>query len=118
MGLHNNALGAHGEDLAVRYLQGKGLRVLERNWRCRFGEIDVVARDGETVAFIEVKTRRGLGYGYPIEAVTTQKQRRIRQLAALWREHTGTRGRARFDVVSVLLDGWNPPVLEHHEGVF
>jgi putative endonuclease len=116
---HNTELGARGEQLAIDYLRSRGLRVLCRNWRCRFGEIDVVARDGKTTAFIEVKTRSGLNYGLPIEAVTEAKRKRIRQLAMMWLRHFGGPwAPIRFDVVSVLLEPDARPFVAHHRGVF
>lgn len=116
---NNSVLGAHGEDLAVRFLEAAGMRVLCRNWRCRYGEIDVVAHDKAVTAFVEVKTRRGLGYGSGFEAVTVQKQRRLRQLAALWlTSRGGPWVPVRFDVVSVLVDGTREPVIEHRKGAF
>ena len=73
-----NELGFHGERIAAAYLSSSGLRLLDRNWRCREGELDIVARDGDALVFCEVKTRRGVGYGHPVEAVTHTKQRRLR----------------------------------------
>jgi putative endonuclease len=65
-----DALGKRGEDLAADYLRGAGLSIVERNWRCALGEIDVIARDGGETVFVEVKTRAGVGYGHPLEAIT------------------------------------------------
>ena len=73
-----------GEELAARYLAEQGWVVLDRNWRCTHGEIDLVARDGDCLVFCEVKTRRGLGYGSPTEAIAYAKLHRLRQLAAEW----------------------------------
>ena len=67
------ALGAYGEELAARHLRERGLVVLDRNWRCPLGEIDLVLRDGDTLVVCEVKTRSGVGYGTPHEAVTPAK---------------------------------------------
>ncbi|MFI5783655.1 YraN family protein [Nocardia sp. NPDC051570] len=115
----NLALGAHGEELAARYLRDAGMRIVDRNWRCRYGELDLIARDAAVTAFVEVKTRSGLSFGRPAEAVTWIKQQRIRQLAVLWlREHPGPWRRIRFDVVSVLLLPDREPVIEHLEAVF
>lgn len=77
-------LGALGEQLAVDYLTGLGWMVLNRNWRCRYGELDVIATDADAVVFVEVKTRTGDGFGGLPEAVTAQKVRRLRRLAGLW----------------------------------
>jgi putative endonuclease len=96
--------GRHGEVLAARWLADQGLTVVELNWRCREGEIDVVALDGDEVVFVEVKTRRGIGWGHPLEAVTPVKLARLRRLAGAWLEaHPGTGRRVRIDVVGVVL---------------
>ncbi|MTE12932.1 YraN family protein [Nocardia aurantiaca] len=113
------ALGAQGEELAARYLSEAGMQILARNWRCRFGELDVIAREGEVTAFIEVKTRRNLTCGPPEEAVTYLKQRRIRELAARWlREQDGSYQRIRFDVIAVLLRPGHAPDIRHLKAVF
>src|SRR5205085_1544696 len=81
-----------------------GLRVLDRNWRCREGELDIVARDGDALVFCEVKTRRGTGFGHPVEAVTPTKQRRLRTLAQRWlAAHDEHAPDLRFDVVGILV---------------
>jgi len=112
-------LGAWGEDLAVEYLEGSGLTILARNWRCRHGELDIVATDGQTVVFCEVKTRSGLGFGGPAEAVGWQKVRRIRLVAAAWLAEAG-RGwpDLRFDVVSIVCPRGQQPSVEHLRGAF
>jgi putative endonuclease len=95
-------LGADGEARAARWYEANGYVVLARNWRCKGGELDlVVARPGVLV-FVEVKTRRTARFGVPAEAVTIDKQRRIRRLAHAYVEATEARGRWRFDVVSIL----------------
>ncbi len=114
------ALGSWGEDVAVQHLQDQGYVVLARNWRCRDGELDVVALGGGVLAFVEVKTRSGLGYGDPAEAVTAQKARRIRGLAGRWLTECRPLGAfdLRFDVVGVLRQRTGPPVVTHLRGVF
>ncbi len=99
-------LGAAGEDLAAAWYEERGYEILERNWRRREGEIDLIVRRGRTVVFCEVKARRSDRFGSGAEAVRTAKQRRIRRLAARWlSELTPASGRARvevrFDVVSI-----------------
>jgi putative endonuclease len=97
------ALGAFGEDKAAAWYEANGYRVVARNWRCRDGELDIVARRGSTVVFCEVKTRASAAFGVPAEAVTAAKQRKLRALAVLWLRATGTRaGDLRFDVACVL----------------
>jgi len=99
-------LGAEGEALAARWYEENGYEVLDRNWRRREGEVDLIVRRGKTVVFCEVKTRSSDRFGTGAEAVTEAKQRRIRRLAARWlSELTPASGRARvearFDVVSI-----------------
>ncbi|MBM6588573.1 YraN family protein [Brevibacterium sp. RIT 803] len=83
-GMRQRALGQTGEDLAAEFLQQQGMVIIERNFRCPRGEIDIIARDGETIVFVEVKTRRTLALGSPLEAVTRAKLNRIRMLSAIW----------------------------------
>ena len=99
----NRTHGRFGEDKAARWYEAQGYRVLARNWRCREGELDIVARRGGTVVFCEVKARASAAYGVPAEAVTPAKQRRLRALAVLWLRATGERAAdLRFDVACVL----------------
>jgi putative endonuclease len=115
----NQAIGAYGERCAVRHLIGAGLRPVARNWRCRAGEIDVIAWDGPVLAFCEVKTRRGDTYGSPAEAIVPAKARRLRGLAVRWLAETGTTAdEVRFDVLSVRLSPAGPARVEHLKGAF
>ena len=97
-------LGAAGEEAVAAWYNREGYRVLDRNWRCAAGELDVVAGKGGVVVFCEVKTRSSTAFGVPAEAVTPTKQARLRHLAAQWlAEHRGSGYReVRFDVASVL----------------
>src|SRR5689334_1289141 len=98
-------LGQDGEDLAARHLIEAGMTVLDRNWRCREGELDIVARDSDgSVVFVEVKARSGTAFGEPAEAVGRIKARRIHGLAARWLAENKQHGfpAMRFDVVSVV----------------
>ena len=114
-----SALGAHGERIAVAYLTERGFAVLDRNWRCREGELDIVARDGDAIVFCEVKTRRAVGFGHPVEAVTPAKQRRLRLLAHRWlASHDEHAPDLRFDVVGVLVRGRGPAVVTHLPAAF
>lgn len=104
------ALGLEGETRACRALEARGYRVLQRRYRTRFGELDIVARHDQTVVFIEVKTRRGCAFGDPAGSVTTEKQRRLVAMAADYLARHGlTRSPVRFDVVSVSLGGGISP---------
>jgi putative endonuclease len=113
-----DALGRYGEDVAARHLIASGIVVLERNWRCAAGEIDIVGRDGQVLVICEVKTRRGVGYGSPLEAVTPRKVARLRRLAAQWLSERGVHpSSVRFDVVGVLQPGSGAARVEHVRGV-
>lgn len=117
-GCGKDALGAQGEQLAARRLAEAGLEVLERNWSCPDGELDIVARDGAVLVFCEVKTRSGRGFGSPFEAVTAAKARRLRRLASRWLSEHGHRyGSVRFDVVGVLCVPGECARVQHVRGV-
>jgi putative endonuclease len=97
------ALGTSGEDAVAGWYEARGYDVVARNWRCRFGELDLVLRRGRVIVFCEVKTRSSATFGAPVESVTRTKQMRLRQLAARWLdESTVPAGEIRFDVASVL----------------
>lgn len=113
-----DTVGRYGEDLAARYLSDHGLAVLERNWRCELGEIDIVAREGDTLVVCEVKTRRGLNYGSPLESITYRKLAKLRKLSGRWLHAHQLRPAAiRIDVVAVLFDHNTPPTVDHVRGV-
>ena len=119
--LAKDRLGSDGEDAAAAHLTAAGLTVLARNWRCRDGELDLVALDGRTVVFVEVKTRSGPAFGHPAEAVTWTKARRIRRLAAMWLQSerpAGDHAEVRFDVVCVVRGGGGALEVEHVPGAF
>lgn len=111
-------MGRYGEELAVRYLREQGMEVIERNWRCEHGEVDVVARDGDCLVICEVKTRRPSGFGDPVEAVTFAKAMRLRRLAGAYvSAHSVGLERVRIDVVGILCPPGSPPVVRHVVGV-
>lgn len=117
-----DVLGVAGEQIAADYLTAHGYEIAERNWRCRAGEIDIVARRGDTVVFCEVKTRSGVGFGSPLAAVTPVKAARIRRLALTWLGQQREAGRfdwvaLRFDVIGVLRTSGNFTI-EHVESAF
>lgn len=113
------ALGAYGERLAEQTLVAQGMVVVDRNWRCAEGEVDLILRDGADVVFCEVKTRRTSTFGAPAEAVVAAKVRRLRRLAARWLATTRIRPRdVRFDVVSVVCRPTADPQIDHVRGAF
>jgi putative endonuclease len=115
---HRSALGAYGELLAARHLTDQGMVLLDRNWRCDLGEIDLVLRDGRVLVVCEVKTRSTVAYGTPLEAVTEQKAARLRRLAARWLGAHGVHpDEVRIDLVGVLAERGAPAVLDHVRGV-
>lgn len=121
------ALGRFGEDLAARWLAVRGMAILERNWRCRAGEIDIVAREpGPAGALVvcEVKTRRAGTYQQPAAGLTPRQARRLRELAQRWlgqrwlvAHDAPPAGGVRIDLVGVVLPGRGAPVVEHLKGV-
>ena len=104
MGKHNET-GATGERLAEEYLLSKGYTLLHRNWRSARKEIDFIALHGDVLVFVEIKTRRGLGYGFPEEAVTPTKQMHLRAAASAFMEANPQYPSMRFDVLSIILKG-------------
>lgn len=117
---HNRAVGQRGESIAAAYLTRLGYRVIDRNWRTRIGEIDIVAEDAGSIVIAEVKTRTTAATGHPFEAITASKLARLRELARSWRlEHPETqRAPIRIDVLGVFLGGGTgEQVVEHVRGV-
>lgn len=116
-------LGRWGEDHAAVFLTGAGYTIVERNWRCAQGEIDIVAMDGNDTVFVEVKTRSGLRFGHPLEAITPAKLSRLRRLALAWcdahpvGEGFGRRG-IRIDAIAIVRRSGAMPVVEHVQRVF
>jgi putative endonuclease len=112
-------LGVRGEDFAVKYLEREGYEVIERNWRCKPREADIIANDGCTLVFCEVKTRRSLEKGFPEESVTKAKRRRYETIAAYYlSEHDLPSMRVRFDVISIIVTGERQAFLKHHRDFF
>lgn len=114
------ALGDYGERLAARYLSEHGMTIVDRNWRCVRGELDIVALDQGQLAFVEVKTRSTEAFGAPFEAVTRLKLARLRLLSGMWREAAEPGWRSvpgRIDVVSILRPRTGPARIEHLKDV-
>ncbi|MFC5338569.1 YraN family protein [Leucobacter denitrificans] len=106
---HNQVLGAKGEGFAEQYLLERGFHLIERNWRCRYGELDLIMREGKTTVAVEVKTRSGTGFGSPLEAITPQKVARLRRLLLEWsRERNVRGGRLRIDGIGITLQSNAP----------
>lgn len=119
MTTQRRAVGAYGERFAARYLKDQGLILLDQNWRCPDGEVDLILRDGHDIVFCEVKTRRGDRYGSPAEAIDRRKVRKLRGLAARWLAEAGIRPRAiRFDVVEVRPQPRGATRVEHIRSAF
>jgi len=111
-------IGKYGEDIAAKYLQDRGYQILDRNWRCGLGEIDLIAKDKNRLVFVEVKTRNGVGYGHPFEAITATKVSRMRKLVAQWciqNQQTGVK--VRLDAIAILIRSGRVAV-EHLKQVF
>lgn len=114
-----DGVGAYGERVAARALVDQGMQVLDRNWRGRAGELDIVALDGDEVVVVEVKTRSGASFGHPAEAVTPAKVARLRRLAAEWlAAHDRHPAGVRIDVVAVRRRRAGAALVEHVRGVF
>jgi putative endonuclease len=111
-------LGQQGEQLAADFLSAAGFELLDRNWRCKDGEIDIVAVEGRDLVVCEVKTRSTLRFGTPLEAITRHKAWRLRRLAALWlAQQSQGFDSIRIDAVSVLRTGPGEFSVEHVRGV-
>lgn len=115
----NLTIGERGESIAVTYLQGQGLSIVERNFRCVCGEVDIIARDGRAIVFVEVKCRNNDDYGPPQLAVTPFKQRQISKAALVWLSKRRLfEADARFDVVAIVLRDHDLPQIEHIRNAF
>lgn len=113
-------LGNRGERAACQFLRRQGYQILSRNCRSQWGEIDIIARDGDWIVFVEVKTRSSQNTGHPAEAVHQRKQRQLTKLALAWlKRRRLLNHRARFDVVAILWpDGAATPHIEHFANAF
>ena len=119
MTVDRKRLGERGEDAAAAFLERVGMTIVERNWRCPAGEIDIVALDGETIVLCEVKTRRSVTKGTPEEAVTPAKRRRYAKLAQAYLLHSGVEPVAvRFDVITLLVIAEDRALLRHLRAAF
>ena len=117
----NKGTGELGEEIAAQFLIAHGYRILERNFRCKGGEVDIIARDpgDKSLVFIEVKARRGLSYGVPQLAVTPFKQRQISKAALTWLSKNRLHDtNARFDVIAILLHTDGQHAIDHIKNAF
>ena len=115
----NFLFGNRGERLAAKTLKAKGYRILARNYRNRWGEIDIIAMDGDTIVFVEVKTRSQHTQGRPEEAVTPTKQRQITRAASAWlHSHKLDNHRCRFDVIAIVWRTGEAPQIDHFQSAF
>ena len=115
---HKDDLGRWGERVAGDYLATEGYEIIARGWRCPRGEIDIIARRGDSIAFIEVKTRRTVRYGHPLEAITPAKFSRLRVLAGEWCRSAGSStARIRIDGIGIVGDGVLIESLDHRQAI-
>jgi putative endonuclease len=112
------SIGALGEQMAARYLEMHGMRILARNWRHKFGELDLIAVDGTTLVAIEVKTRSSIAFGHPLEAITASKFGRIKALLAIWAgAHEPRLSELRVDAVGIVLGKPGEITIDHRAGI-
>jgi len=118
--MSNKSLGAYGESLAKQYLKNQGYRILDENFRNKLGEIDLIAQDGKTICFVEVKTRQSLDQGQPIESITPWKVRKLSQMATFYLKHKfhSIEILSRFDVISIVQNNTSLPSIQHIKNAF
>lgn len=126
---HNRTIGARGESIAAAFLEGIGYRIIDRNWHSRYGELDLVVADGDTLVAVEVKTRTGLGYGHPLQAITQRKADRLRRLLLDWCRTSAVNTGAvtgkprqwwedlRVDAIGIVLRHGASPSIDHLRGI-
>lgn len=114
---HNHTLGAAGEDLAATFLQQRGYTILDRNWRCSVGELDLVACTADRIVAVEVKTRQTGVCGHPFEAITPAKVARLYRLVRLWCEAAEAHGPVQVDAIAVSAPPDAPAVIEHLQAI-
>jgi putative endonuclease len=118
-GYHNKKLGLRGENAAARYLQARGMEILERNWVCPAGEADIIAEDGGEIVFIEVKTRSDIDKGFPSEAVDARKRSRYEKIAAWFlRDCNYVDVPVRFDVIALMVLSEDRAFLRHYVNAY
>ena len=110
--------GKKGEEIAAKYLKKSGYKILEKNFRKPYGEIDIIAQKGENIAFVEVKTRKSDLYGTPAEFVTAKKQERIKKAAYIYIQENNLDAEFTFDIIEVYLNGEKQEKINHLIGAF
>jgi len=110
-------IGSRGEDLASEFLKDAGYRIIARNYKTPIGELDIIAKDGETLVFVEVKARSSNAFGYPFEAVDSRKRHKLKNLALLYLKNQKKNCAVRFDVISITLNGTKKEI-EHIKDAF
>jgi putative endonuclease len=111
-------LGIEGENVAVKFLEKKGYRIIRRNYKTHIGEIDIIAQDGNTIVFVEVKTRGNESFGKPFEAVNKRKRQKLKNLALLYLKNQGMEFPVRFDVLSIFYSDKGKKEIEHIKDAF
>lgn len=111
-------LGIEGENIAVKFLEKKGYRIIRRNYKTHIGEIDIIAQDGDTIVFVEVKTRGNELFGKPFEAVNKRKRQKLKNLALLYLKKQGREFPVRFDVLSIFCSDKGNKEIEHIKDAF
>lgn len=116
--MDKDELGRRGEEFAARHLAERGYVILDRNWRVKEGELDIVCRDRDELVIVEVKTRSSARFGYPIEAIDRAKAKRLRRLAYLWaKAHDARPSRVRIDAIGIIAPGGEPVKVGHFRAV-
>lgn len=110
-------VGSRGEDIAAGFLKDHGYRIIARNYKTPIGELDIIAKDGETLVFVEVKTRSSNAFGYPFEAVDSRKKHKLKNLAMLYLKNQKKNCAVRFDVISINLNSTKKEI-EHIKDAF
>lgn len=116
---HNIEMGRSGEAAAARYLERAGYEILERNWECQFGEADIIAQDGLTLVFVEVKTRSSIAKGFPSEAVDAEKRARYERIAATYlKQYRYVDIPVRFDIIALLVVAEDRAFMKHYVNAY
>ncbi len=106
---YNKVIGSIGEDIATKFLKKNKYKIIENNFKCKLGEIDIIAKDGDYLVFVEVKTRKSTKYGMPSEAVNYYKQQKIIQVAKYYLMNKSLDANVRFDVIEIIIENKHKP---------